>query len=435
MDRDIIGIIGCGVVVILLIIRTPIGVALGLVSFFGIWALTTFKAAWGIITAIPYSFISNWNLSAVPMFLAMGYIAHSAGLTKGLFTSMRILMGRVPGGLASSTVIASALFASCSGSSVATAAAFSRIAVPEMLKAHYDQGLATGSVAASGTLGSLIPPSVLMILYAIFMDTSIAHMFIAGVIPGILSALIYIGMITVRVKLNNQLAPKETTKFTKEERRAALMDIWPLPVLIVSVLGGIMFGLFSPTEAGAIGASVTVAIAALRRNLKWKILVQALLDTARSTSAIYIIVIGAAMYSRFMGFSRLPNSLSVALLNITENPFVLIAIIGFIFIILGMFVEAISLMLLTLPIFLPVLRELDINLIWFGIIVIKLLEIGLITPPVGINVYVIKSALGPQVHLPSVFLGTFWFLGMDILTLSILIVFPFLSLWLPAFVQ
>jgi tripartite ATP-independent transporter DctM subunit len=213
------------------------------------------------------------------------------------------------------------------------------------------------------------------------------------------------------------------------------MDIWPLPVLILSVLGGIMFGLFSPTEAGAIGASVTLVIAALRRNLKWKILIQALLDTARSTSAIYIIVIGAAMYSRFMGFSRLPNSLSIALLSITENPFVLIAIIGFIFIILGMFVEAISLMLLTLPIFLPVLKELNINLIWFGIIVIKLLEIGLITPPVGINVYVIKSALGPQVHLPAVFFGTFWFLGMDVLTLAILIVFPILSLWLPALVQ
>jgi tripartite ATP-independent transporter DctM subunit len=344
-------------------------------------------------------------------------------------------MGRIPGGLASATVVASALFASCSGSSVATAAAFSRIAVPEMLKSNYDEGLATGSVAASGTLGSLIPPSVLMILYAIFMDSSIADMFMAGVIPGILSAFVYIIMITVRVKINPKLAQKETKQFTKEERREAFMDIWPLPVLILSVLGGIMIGFFSPTEAGAVGATVTILIAKLKKALSWEIFRQAVIDTARSTSALFIIVIGAAMFSRFMGFSRLPHTLSVALLNITDNPLILIIIIGVIFMVLGMFVESISLMLLTLPIFLPVLKVFNVDLIWFGILVIKLLEIGLITPPVGINVYVIKTSLGPLVKLSAVFMGTLWFMAMDILTLAILIIFPLLSLWLPAAVK
>src|SRR5690606_10108522 len=220
-DRLDIGLAGVVVALLLLALRVQVGVALGIVAFIGVSLVTSVAAAWGILTALPYDFVAQWSLSAIPMFLLMGYLAANAGLTQGVFKSANILMGRVPGGLASATVVSSALFASASGSSVATAAAFAKIAVPEMLKAKYNPGLATGSVAAAGTLGALIPPSVLMILYGIFTDTSIGGLFIAGVIPGILSALMYILMITVRSTITPSLAPTSKATYTPEEKRAA----------------------------------------------------------------------------------------------------------------------------------------------------------------------------------------------------------------------
>ena len=430
-ERFEIGLIGIGIALFLMIVRTPVGVALGLVSFGGIAALTSTKAAWSILTSIPYSFITNWNLSAVPMFLLMGFVASQAGLTSGLFSSARIIIGRLPGGLASATVIASALFASASGSSVATAAAFSRIAVPEMLKAKYEPGLACGSVAASGTLGSLIPPSILMILFGIFTETSISQLFVAGVIPGILSAAIYIAMITIRAYMKPELAPVTDVTASRAEKFAALSDIWPLPTLILGVLGGIFLGWFTPTEAGAIGAAMAFAIAILRGRLSWHTIKRSVIETAEGTCAIFIIAVGAAMFSRFLTLSRVPNELVEFLLPIANDPITLILLIGLICIVLGVFVESISLMLLVLPIVVPLLEGANVNLIWFGIIMIKLLEIGLITPPVGLNVFVMQGAMGGKVPLTTMFRGTFWFLGMDLLTLAILIALPGLSLWLP----
>lgn len=431
MERFDIGLMGIAVTLVLIAMRVQIGVALGIVSFVGIAFITSSKAAWGILSAIPHNFVANWSLSAVPMFLLMGFIASKAGLTKGLFSSARMLFGHIPGGLASATVVASALFASASGSSVATSAAFSKIAVPEMLKSRYKASLATGCVAASGTLGSLIPPSVLMILYGIFTDTSIGALFVAGVIPGILSAAIYIGMITVRAKMNPELAPLHDEVHTRQERLDAIKDIWPLPVLIIGVLGGIFAGVFTPTEAGAIGALIATAIAFFRGALSLQVMRSAAIDTVVGTSTIYLIAIGASMFSIFMGLSTVPRTLASNFTEHLNDPLLLILLVAVMFIVLGMFIESISLMLLTIPIIYPILVDLNINMVWFGIIVIKLLEIGLITPPVGLNVYVIKSALGDRVSLAEIFSGAMWFLAMDVLTLAFLVAFPFLALFLP----
>ncbi|ASJ73468.1 TRAP transporter large permease [Granulosicoccus antarcticus] len=435
MDRIEIGMAGVAITLLLLAVRTPIGVTLGIVAFVGIWILTSLSAAWSIVTAIPFDFITNWNLSAVPTFLLMGYVASATGLTKGLFASIRMFFGRVPGGLASSTVLASAMFASASGSSVATAAAFSRIAVPEMLKSKYDPGLATGAVAASGTLGSLIPPSILMILFGIFTDTSVGALFLAGVIPGIISAGIYIGMITVRSSLNPSLAPPHNETYTRAEKIQGLKEIWPLPTLIVFVLGGIFVGVFSPTEAGAVGAFLAMVIAGFRGTLNWPVMKKALVETAEGTSTTFIIALGAVMFVRFLGLSTLPEFVAEVLLPVTDSPVYLIAMIAVLYVVLGMFVDPMSLMLLTLPIVLPLTTSLGIDMVWFGIIVIKLLEIGLITPPVGLCVYVMKTSLGDQVSLSVMFKGVFWFLAMDVLTLTILVAFPILSLWLPSLAQ
>ncbi|TKR53410.1 TRAP transporter large permease subunit [Allopusillimonas ginsengisoli] len=430
-DRLDIGLAGVVLALLLLALRVQVGVALGIVAFVGVSLVTSIAAAWGILTALPYDFVAQWSLSAIPMFLLMGYLAANAGLTQGVFKSANILMGRVPGGLASATVVSSALFASASGSSVATAAAFSKIAVPEMLKAKYNPGLATGSVAAAGTLGALIPPSVLMILYGIFTDTSIGALFIAGVIPGILSALMYILMITVRATITPSLAPISTVAYTREEKRAAFKDIWPLPVLIIAVLAGIFTGVFTPTEAGAVGASMAALIAWFRRSLTYQAVMSALTDTAVGTCTIFIVAIGASMFAAFMSLSTLPNVLGDFLMGSVDGPIAVILMISVFIIILGMFIDAISILLLTIPIVAPVLIGLDVNLIWFGIIMIKLLEIGLITPPVGLNVYVIKSSLGNLVQLIEIFKGVGWFIFMDILVLLLLIAFPVLSLYLP----
>jgi tripartite ATP-independent transporter DctM subunit len=432
MDRIEIGLVGIIIVLGLILLRVPIGVAMGLVGFGGIATLISLNAAIGIAKAIPYRLIGDWNLSAVPMFLLMGYIASATGLTQGLFAAARILLSRVPGALASATVVASAFFASASGSSVATAAAFSRIAIPEMLKAKYDPALATGCVAAAGTLGALIPPSVLMIVFALSADVSISQLFMAGVAPGLLSATVFIGLIMIRVKLNPALAPQDVTVYTTAERRAVLLDIWPLPVLIAGVLGGIFLGIFTATEAGALGAMLAMLIAWTRGALSLAVFRKAIVDTAEGTAAIFIIVVGAAIFARFMSYSTVPNAMSDVLLSLTGSQLGAILAVTVVYLVLGCFLESISIILLTLPLLLPLLKALDVNLIWFGIIVVKLLEIGLMTPPVGMNVYVIKSSLGTQVPLTTIFRGALWFVVADLFTLGILIAFPEITLWLPS---
>lgn len=431
MDRSVIGLIGVGVALLLIFLRVPIGIAMGIVGVAGIATLTSTNAAFGIAKTIPFELIGDWNLSAVPMFLLMGYVASATGLTNGLFSAARIFMGRVPGSLASANVLASAFFASASGSSVATAAAFSRIAVPEMLKANYSPSLATGCVASAGTLGSLIPPSILMIIFGIMADVSISRLFMAGVVPGILSAVVFIGYITLRAVINPSIAPRDRTVYTREQKIAALKDVWPLPVLILGVLGGIFSGVFTATEAGAIGAAIACVIAAFRRALTRTTFRSAIIDTAEGTAAIFIIVVGAAIFARFMSYSQVPAVMSQWILGLTDSKVMMILAIAVIYLILGCVLESVSIMLLTMPLLLPILAQMQVDLVWFGILIVKLLEIGLCTPPVGMNVYVIKSALGDKVQLSTIFRGVMGFVLADLFTLGLLIAFPQISLWLP----
>ena len=431
MDRVDIGFLGVAITIALILFRVPVGVVLATVGFIGVSVLTTTKAAWSIASNVPFELIGDWNLSAVPMFLLMGFIASEAGLTRGLFQAARIFLNRIPGGLASSTVVASALFAAASGSSVATAASFSRIAIPEMLDSRYDRGLACGAVAVSGTLGALIPPSILMILFGIFAEVSIGKLFLAGVVPGILSALVFILLITVRVLIKPDLAPKNTRTATREEKLAALLDIWPLPLLILLVIGSIFAGIVTPTEAGALGALLACLIALARRSLTFGLFSKAVKDTIAGTASIFIVIVGASIFSRFVALSGMAGAMTDMLAFAIERPVLLIVLTSVVYIFLGMFLESVSLMLLTLPLLLPLYHAAGIDLIWFGVICVKLLEIGLVTPPVGLNVYVIKGALGDRISLGEIFRGTSWFLAADLVTLALLIAFPVISLWLP----
>ncbi|MDD9721076.1 TRAP transporter large permease [Sulfitobacter sp. PR48] len=432
MENLTIGFLGLGAGLILLLLRVQIGVALGLVSFVGIGVLLNARAAWGMLTAVPFNFVGDWNLTAIPMFLLMGFVASETGISAGLFRAMRILLAWLPGGLAVASVGACAMLSAASGSSVATSSAFARIATPEMLRYKYDPGLATGVIAASGTLGSLIPPSILMVLYGYLAEVSIAKLFMAGFLPGLLSATMFIGMIVIRCSFNPRLAPAVSETFTRRDFLDAAREIWALPAIIVGVLVGIFIGLFSPTEAGAIGAALAIALGAARGALSWQSLYRSGLATLTSTAGIFMVVIGTTLLGKFMTLSGVPSFIAESLLSLGSTELIVIAMVAVLYLILGCFLDSIGILLLTMPIILPVAREAGIEPIYFGIILVKLLEIGLVTPPVGLNVYIVKGALGERVSLVSIFRGVSWFIAVDLITLALLISFPIISLYLPS---
>jgi len=431
MDNVTIGFMGLLAGLLLVGLRVPIGVALGSVSFLGIASILNLNAAWGMLTAVPYNFVGDWNLTAIPMFLLMGYVAGSTGLSAGLFGAARIFLSRLPGGLAVASVGACGLLSAASGSSVAVSAAFARIATPEMLRYRYDPGLASGVVASAGTLGSLIPPSIIMILYAYVAEISVAKIFMAGFLPGLLSAVMFAAMIIIRVKIKPSLAPSIAETFTFEQKLNALKNVWPLPVLVITVLIGIFVGFFSPTEAGAVGAAMAIFLAATRGSLSWLKLRKSVFLTLSGTSGIFIIVIGTVLLGRFMALSGVPVFITSWFMELGNSQLAVIVAVSLLYLIMGCFLDSIGLLLLTLPIVLPIAREAGMDLIWFGIILVKLLELGLVTPPVGLNVYVTKSALGNLVSLTTIFKGVGWFVVTDLITLFILVAFPWISLVLP----
>lgn len=426
-------LVALGALLSLIAIRVPVGLSLIAVSFVGITYEISLRAAIGSLARIPYDLASNWSFSAIPMFLLMGYVASETGLTSGLFRASRQVLARLPGALACSSVLASALFAAASGSSVATASAMSKIAIPEMLSRRYDPGLACGTIAASGTLGSLIPPSIVMILYGVYSDVSIGALFMAGILPGILSMAIYIAMIVTRCKLNPSLAGGGAKAEDEPTVGAGqlLMDIAPLPILIAIVMGSISMGWATPTEAGALGAFGAVLIAIAMRTFSPASFWSALKQSALSFAAIFVIIIGGALLTRYVAVAGLNKVLEQLFVESAAGPLMLIAAVSVLYIVLGMFIDSIGLLLLTAPLVLPLAVSLEMDMIWFGIILIKLLEIGLITPPVGLNIFVIKSALGDQVTLPTIFKGVTWFISMDVLTLVLLVAFPAITIWLP----
>ncbi|KAF0808582.1 TRAP transporter large permease [Alloalcanivorax xenomutans] len=431
MTDMMIGLSGVGILLLLMALRVPIAVSLGVVSLGGIVALRGVDPALGMLRAMPYEFGASWTLSAVPMFLLMGAFAYHSGLTRLLYDAARLWLMRVPGGLALATNFGSAGFAAVSGSSMATTASMGRLAIPEMLRYGYDRGLATGTVAASGTLGALIPPSILFIIYGWYTEQSISKLFLAGVIPGLLTAVFFASMIVIRCWLNPKLAPQRHEQVSWAERMASLRAVWPLPLLVLGVLGSIYGGVASPTEAGALGAAMTLAIALLQRRLPWRAFCASLAEALRTTASIFFIAIGAVMLTRFLAMAGLSTGLVELVTSMDMTVAWALLALVLVYLVLGMFLDPLGVMLLTLPVFLPVFHALNMDLIWIGVLVVKLIEVGLLTPPVGMNVYVVKSVVGDQVALGTVFKGLLWFLLCEALLLLLLGSFPQLALWLP----
>lgn len=435
MSGTEIGLGGIAILLVLILLRVPIGISLITVSFGGIWLLLGERPAWGIVTAIPYDFASSWALTSVPMFLLMGFFCYQAGLTTGLFDAARKWLSVLPGGLAIASIFGSAGFAAVTGSSVACAAAMGKIAVPEMLRYNYDSRLATGTVAAAGTIGALIPPSIIMIIYGIFAQVPITQLFLGGIVAGLLTAVGYVAVVMLVSLMRPELAPPVEERVSLPERVAALADVWPVLLLIAGVFGGLFSGVFTPTEAGAAGALLSVVIAAFKRTLTWSAFREALGETARTTAAIFVIAIGASLLTRFLTLSGAGKFLSTYVISLGADPLMLMLGIALMYLVLGMFLEPIGAMLLTIPVLLPVMDSTGLSLVWFGVVLTKFLEIGMITPPIGLNVFVIKGVVGELVSTTRIFHGVLWFLLADLVVVAALMAFPEIVLYLPSLIE
>jgi len=434
MSNFQIGLSGIGCLFGLLLLRMPIAIALSLVSVVGISMIRGTNAALGSLGTLPYDFAASWTLSAVPMFLLMGAIAFHSGMTASVFKVCRMWFWWVPGGLAVATNWASTAFGAVSGSSVAVTAVMAKLAIPEMLKHGYDKSLATAVVAASGTIDALIPPSIAFIIYSWYAEVPVTDLFLAGVIPGILTAVLYTLMIVTRCTLDPTLGPRGERDFTNAERRAAVFDAWPLPVLFVGIFGGLYSGLMTSTEAAAGSALLAVVISLVRREMTWQVLRESLSDSSLTTASLFFIVIGAALFTRFMAVSGLPAQLGQLIAGWQPSVITFMLIVTGIYIVLGMFLEGIGIMMLTLPILVPICRTLGIDLVWLGVVVVKLIMLGLMHPPIGIQAFIVKGVVGDSVPLMTIFRGLLWFLGIEVIILALLILLPGISLWLPRMV-
>ena len=421
-------------ILLLIGLRVPIGVAMGSVAFCGFWYLSNVNVALSVLREAPFVFAATWDLTAIPMFLLMGAVAGNSGIGTALFRAAVAWFGALPGGLAVATNWACAGFGAASGSSIAAAAVMARLAIPEMLKHKYDKGLATGVCASGGTLDALIPPSIAFVIYGIFAEVSIVKLLLAGILPGILTASVYMIMIVGRAWLNPAIAPPVAFPDRAalwRERWASLGQIWPIIVLIMGVIVTLYFGLVSPTEGGAAGALLAIAIGLVQRKLSWQGFVDSFKDAIGTTSQLFFVGIGAVIYTKFLALAGTGPMFTQLIGTWAVDPLLLVIAVSLIYIILGMFLDPLGMILLTIPVFVPMFAALKMDLVWFGVLVVKFIGIGLLTPPVGFNVYVVKNVVGDSIPLEAIFKGCFWFLACEIVIMTFLIAFPQISLWLP----
>jgi tripartite ATP-independent transporter DctM subunit len=413
---------------LLMSLRVPIAFAMATVGLVGIGLMRSWPAAMSS-TATEILDIAKYTLSVVPLFVLMGNFVTRAGLSKELYQAAYAFIGHRRGGLAMSTVLACAGFGAICGSSIATSATMAKVAMPEMRRFRYEDSFAAGAIAAGGTLGILIPPSVIMVIYGIMTESSIGALFAAGVIPGIVATLFYVGASAVVTARRPQAGPPgERTDW--RGRWAALRSIWGVLLLFALVMGGMYGGLFTPTEAAGVGATGGFLFALARRRLDWPTLVEVLVDSARTTAMLFAIVIGASIFSNFVNFTTLPSDLQAFVSQFGLHPMAVIIAICLVYVLLGTAMESLSMLLLTVPIFFPLVVHLGFDPIWFGILVVCVVEISLITPPVGMNIFVLSSVM-PDVKTSAIWRGVAPFVVADVLRLGVLIAFPAITLWLP----
>lgn len=424
---DLVALLGFVSLFGLMALRVPIGVAMGLVGVGGFAAIVGPGPALNLLAQSPLRTVTDFNLSLIPFFVLMGVFATNSGMSRELFRVGQAWLGGFKGGLALSTVGACAGFAAICGSSVATAATMTKVALPEMRRFGYRDDVATGVIAAGGTLGILIPPSVVLAVYAFITQQDVGTLFIAGIVPGILAILMY--MVTVRIAYARSLP--DGTRFDLREAFVSLKGIWAVILLFLAIMGSIYFGVVTPTEAAAVGSVLTAIIGIVRRRLTMQKLMDSLVEALRTSVAIYTILIGAILFGYFLAVTQTPQKLTSLLLALELGPYGTLLLIMLFFLVMGCILDAMAMIILLVPIVFPVVTQLGFDPIWFGVIIVMTVELGLITPPVGMNVFVINT-IARDASLPTIFKGVLPFVGTDVIRLILLIIFPALVLYLPS---
>jgi C4-dicarboxylate transporter, DctM subunit len=429
------GLLGLAAMLLIAFVRVPIALAMGIVGIVGYAYMRDWN--WTIAFAVAQTKIyetgRNYTLSVVPLFILMGNFTTRAGMSQELFRAAYAFVGHLRGGLAMATIVASAGFGAICGSSIATAATMAKVAYPSMKRFGYSDRLAAGAIASGGTLGIMIPPSTIMVIYGVFTETNIGKLFAAGVLPGILgAALLCLAVLYVAWRDPTSGPPGRPTAW--RARWLALKDVWSVAALFLFVMGGIYGGLFTATEGAGMGAFGAMAFALWRRALTWTSLYGALVESARTTAMLFMILIGALMFAEFVNITTMPADLKGFVTRFEVHPVLVVAAICAIYVVLGTAMEELSMVLLTIPVFFPVIVHLGFDPVWFGIIIVCVVEIGLISPPVGMNLFVLKTLL-PEVPTGTVFRGVMPFMWADVVRLAILVAFPAISLWLPSLMR
>ena len=427
MSAPLIGLVCMGLMLVMIALRCPIALAMAATGVIGFGTIIAFDPAFAILEAGPFETLSNYSFSPIPMFLLMGVLASHANMSSELFNAARSLFGGWRGGMALAAVSACGTFSAISGSSVATAASMARVALPEMRKHGYADSLATGTLAAGGTLGIMIPPSIALLLYALITEQSVGDMFIAGLLPGILGLVLYCATIALLVHFYPQLA-RAGEPTTLKQKVVGMWGFVPFMCVFAIIIGGIYTGIFTPTEAAAIGAFATLLVA-LYRGMRWSGLVSAVEEALALSAMIFFMIVGAEIFGYFLSVSRISFFLTETVSQLGWPPYGVLFAVLLLFILLGCVMDSIAMLLLTVPVVLPLILEAGFDPVWFGIVAVITVELGLITPPVGMNVFVIKS-VAPDVPMGQIFRGVFPFVLSDVVRLFLLILFPVLALGL-----
>lgn len=430
MTATLLTLLILGFMFVLLASGMAIGLAMGLAGVTGTMWLISSDSALALLGQTAYETAITYDLSIVPLFVLMGYLATNSGLSEALYRACNTWLGSFRGGLALATIGGCGAFAAICGSSLATAATMSQIALPEMRRYNYDERLATGAIAAGGTIGILIPPSVILVIYGILTETNIGHLFLAGIIPGVLLVLFFMITIMIVTRIDPTLGPRgEKTTFAEKIR--AVKDVWGTALLFMLVIGGIYLGVFTPTEAAGIGAMGALGLGLVARRMSVKKFMNCLLETVKTTSMIFTILIGAILFNNFLVLSDVPSEIGEWVSSLPLGPHSILLVILLIYLVLGCALDALAMILLTVPIFFPIVANLGFDPIWFGVIVVLVVELGMISPPIGMNVFVIKG-IAPEVPIGQIYLGVLPFVIALMLLIVVLVIFPGLATWLPS---
>lgn len=429
MSTDAVALLGFVSLFVLMLLRVPVGMAMGLVGVTGYSYIVGLGPALKLVGQTSMRTVTDYTFGVIPMFMLMGALVSVSGVSRELFKAANSMIGHLRGGLGVATVLACGGFAAICGSSVATAATFSAVAYPEMRRFNYPQSFSTGVIAAGGTLGAMLPPSTVLAVYAILTQQDIGKLFMAGIIPGLLAMLMYVITIMIIVRVRPEWLPRGENK-PWAERAADLKNVWAPLVLFLFVIGGLYGGFFTPTEAGGVGASGAFILGLVRRKLDGPKIKEALLSATRTAAAVFTVLIGALLFGYFLTITQSPQKLTEFLTGLGVGRYGVLALIMVMYLVLGCLMDAMAMIILTVPIIFPVITHLGFDPIWFGIIIVMTVELGLIHPPVGMNVFVIKSVV-KDVSFTTIFKGVLPFVATDILRLVILIAFPIIALWLP----